>query len=145
MRGAAGDVARCTFDGEVAELYLHHFGGLTKAGRQLWRATTHGHLHTTGPTGEDDLWQAKAARALDEAAISKCGMPQSGRGLAVAAATALMKAGLPDRSPVRRHLRRPGRSGFLGRARRRSTSHRPSARLLQHPPINSRRQSARRN
>ncbi|WP_125531489.1 hypothetical protein [Streptomyces sp. WAC 06725] len=75
MRGARPAVARCDFDGEVVERYLHHFGGLTKAGRQLWRATTHGrHLHTTGPTRDDNLWQTKAARALDGATISECGI-----------------------------------------------------------------------
>ncbi|MFI9230483.1 hypothetical protein [Streptomyces rimosus] len=91
-------MARCTFDGEVVERYLHHFGGLTKAGRQLWRATTRGHLHTTGPTGDDDLWQAKAARP-GQGRNQRVRNPQSSRGLAVAAATTLMKAGLPTAAP----------------------------------------------
>ncbi|KOT58336.1 MULTISPECIES: hypothetical protein [Streptomyces] len=84
--------------GEVAELYLHRFGGLTKAGRQLWRATTHGRLHTTGPTGEDDLRRTKAARP-GRGRDQRVWNPQSSRGLAVAAARALMKAVLPTAAP----------------------------------------------
>ncbi|KOG75650.1 MULTISPECIES: hypothetical protein [Streptomyces] len=91
-------MARCTFDGEVAERYLHHFGGLTKASRQLWRVTTRGHLHTTGPTGDDNLWQTKAARP-GRGRDQRVRNPQSGRGLAVAAATALMRAVLPTADP----------------------------------------------
>ncbi|MFH8596615.1 hypothetical protein [Streptomyces rimosus] len=91
-------MARCDFGGEVAERYLHHFGGLTKAGRQLWRATTRRHLHTTGPTDDDDLWQAKAARP-GRGRDQRVWNPQSGRGLAVAAARALMKAVLPTADP----------------------------------------------
>ncbi|WP_438289578.1 hypothetical protein [Streptomyces sp. HUAS TT7] len=37
-----GDVARFDFDRDVVELFLHHFGDLTEANRQLGRATLRG-------------------------------------------------------------------------------------------------------
>lgn len=40
---AAGDAARFDFDGEVVQLFLHHFGDLAEANRQLWRSTLHGY------------------------------------------------------------------------------------------------------
>ncbi|GAB7036138.1 hypothetical protein AB0G35_34780 [Streptomyces sp. NPDC021749] len=48
--------------------------------------------HTSSPT--DDLWQAKAANALDRAMITTA-VPDGRRGLAVGVVTVLMKAGLP--------------------------------------------------
>ncbi|MGV9884480.1 hypothetical protein [Streptomyces sp. NPDC003006] len=39
---AVGDVARFDFDRDVVELFVHHFGGLMEANRQLWRSTLHG-------------------------------------------------------------------------------------------------------